>query len=246
VAVTLDSAAQTAGWSASVYFDANKDAVIDASDVLINTSTAGVNLSSAIAAGLVPLAPAPGNILGLPLLVKLFAPSNATIGATATATLTVTDLNSSPTVSAPACPPATGNYSATVTNGQLSVQKSQLVSAGTGISPSITCDGTVTTSFGPNSVSVKPGDCLVYQVVATNTGNAPVKDVVLSDAIPAHTVYNATQPATQCTATGATGGTPTFTTASGATLVSCGNASTGVTLAPLGTMTLYYAVQVQQ
>ena len=243
VSVTLDSASQTAGWAASVFFDANKNAVIDPTDVLINTSVAGsvANLTSAIATGLIPLAPAPGNTLGLPLLVKLFAPMNATIGATATATLTVTDLNNSPTTAAPLCPPTSARYSVTVTNGQLSVQKSQALSApATYLSPN-TCNGAAAVTFAADSLSTRPGDCIIYKVMATNTGNAPVTNVVLSDSIPAYTLYNATQPAAQCA--DSSGATPTFTpVGTPVTSVSC----SGVTVPPLGTLTLYYAVQVQQ
>jgi uncharacterized repeat protein (TIGR01451 family) len=245
VSVALDSAAQAAGWTAAVYFDANKNGLIDSSDVLIDTSVANTapNLTTAIAAGLVPLNPAPGNTLGLPLLVKTFAPSSATIGSTATATMTVTDLN---TVAAQTCPPATATISTKVTNGQLTVMKTQVLSAGTGTSPAITCNGNVTTGFDVVALSAKPGDCIVYKVVATNTGNAPVTSVTLNDAVPAFTVYNTTtttpQPASQCSATGATG-TPAFASAgTPVATVSCGS----VTLDPLGTMTMYYAVQVQQ
>ena len=243
LSVTLDSASQTAGWAASVYFDANKNAVIDPTDVLIDTSVAvsAANLTSGIAGSLVPLAPAPGNTLGLPLLVKLFAPSNATIGATATATLTVTDLNSAPTTAAPLCPPTSARYAVTVTNGQLSGQKSQALSPFPTYTPPNTCNGTAAVTFAAESLSTRPGDCIIYKVVATNTGNAPVNNVVLSDAIPAYTLYNATQPATQCA--DSSGGAPTFApVGSPVTSISC----SGVTVPPLGTLTLYYAVQVQQ
>jgi len=194
----------------------------------------------------VPLLPAPGNTKGLPMLVKLFAPSNATVGSTATATLTVTDLDTAtPTQT---CPAQTGKYSDTVTNGQLSVLKTQAQVSGSGTSPAITCNGASMVSFAAANLSVKPGDCIVYQVVATNTGNSPVTSVVLSDAMPAYTVYNATQPVVQCAATGNTGAPLFSQTGSGAatTAVACSNTTTGVTLAPLGTLTLYYAVQVQQ
>ena len=246
VSVALDSASQAAGWTASVYYDANKNGAIDPADVLIDTSvgSAVANLTTAIAGSLVPLNPAPGNTLGLPLLLKTFAPLNATIGSTATATMTVTDLN---TVTAQTCPPTTATISTKVTNGQLTVTKAQVLSAGTGTAPAITCSGNVTTGFDVAALSAKPGDCIVYKVVATNTGNANVTGVMLNDAVPAFTVYNATQVPAQCVASGASGGTPTFATAgTPVATVSCGNSTTGVTLPPLSTMTMYYAVQVQQ
>ena len=147
------------------------------------------------------------------------------------------------------CPAQVGKYTDTVTNGQLSVLKTQAVVAGTGTSPAITCNGAATIpSFAVANLSVKPGDCIVYQVQASNTGNSPVTNVVLSDAMPSYTNYNATQPSLQCVATGNTGAPSLTQIGSGTatTSVSCSNTTTGVTLAPLGTMTLYYAVQVQQ
>ncbi len=242
VSVSIDNP----DWQVSVYFDQNKDGVIQGSDPVINTlvSATTANLTTAIAGSLVPLNPAPGNTLGLPLLVKVFSPDGALIGSTATATLTVTDLG---TVAGQTCPPTTAKISTTVTNGQLSVMKTQVKSAGTGTAPSLTCDGTVTTGFDVASVTAKPGDCIIYKVVASNKGNAPVNKVTLNDTVPAYTVYNATQPATQCSVTGASGGTPGFlVTGTPLTYVSCGNETNGVTLAPLGTITMFYAVQVQQ
>ena len=251
VALSLDSASQAAGWTATVYYDVTGNGVIDANAKLIASTavvgtTANLTGTVPVTNTLVPLLPAPGNTKGLPMLVKLFAPTNATIGSTATATLTVTDLDTAtPTQT---CPAQTGKYSDTVTNGQLSVLKTQAQVSGSGTSPAITCNGASMVSFAAANLSVKPGDCIVYQVVATNTGNSPVTSVVLSDAMPAYTVYNATQPVVQCAATGNTGAPLFSQTGSGAatTAVACSNTTTGVTLAPLGTLTLYYAVQVQQ
>jgi hypothetical protein len=85
--------------------------------------------------------------------------------------------------------------------------------------------------------------------VATNSGSAPITNVVLGDAVPVFTFYNATQPAQQCAATGGTGTPALATVGSGAataTLSCSAPGATGLTLAPLGTLTLTFAVQVQQ
>jgi uncharacterized repeat protein (TIGR01451 family) len=154
-----------------------------------------------------------------------------------------------PSAAAPQiCPAQTARIATKVTNGTLSVVKSQFVKAGTGTAPSKLCSGLAPTDlslFVQTAQPVVPGDCVIYQVVATNTGSAAVTNVVLSDAVPAYTVYNATQPTSQCVGTTATGvvGTPVVTTAGPA--VSCGSA-TGITLNSQGSMTMYYAVQVQQ
>jgi uncharacterized repeat protein (TIGR01451 family) len=251
VSVAVDAAARAAGWAATVYYDSNKTGVIASNDPVIDTSVASTvaNLTAAIAGSLVPLAAAPGNTQGLPLLVNIFAPASATVGSTATATLVVTDLNANPTAAAPACPATTGRYAVTVTNGQLTVQKSHLKVVGVGTAPAIACDGTVVTGFGVLSQSGRPGDCIVYRIVATNNGSAPVTNVVLNDAVPPFTLYNATQPAQQCAATGNIGTAAMATVGSGAatTTLSCAAAgANGLTLNPLGTLTLIFAVQVQQ
>lgn len=249
VALSLDSASQAAGWTATVYYDVTGKGVIDSFAVPIVATaapgtTANLTASVPVTNSFVPLLPAPGNTKGLPMLVKMFAPSGATVGSTATATLTLTDLD---TVTAQTCPAQTGKYSDTVTNGQLTVQKTQAWVAGTGTAPSMTCNGAATVTFATANLSAKPGDCIVYQVVATNSGTAPVTNVVLSDATPAYTNYNATQPTAQCAATGNSGTTPAVATTGSPVTVSCsGSGATGVILAPLGTMSLFYAVQVQQ
>jgi uncharacterized repeat protein (TIGR01451 family) len=255
VALSFDPAAKAVGWTALVFYDANKDGQYTTNEPIIGVtdtvSTAVSNFDKSIttpsdlSAVNVPL----GVGSSLQLLVKTFAPGGAVDGSTATATLTITDVNPNPAL---ACPAQTSKIATKITNGTLSVVKAQLVTASTSTSSPKVCDGTLPTTpvFVQVALPVKPGDCIVYQVVATNTGAAPVTNVVLSDAMPAYTAYNATQPASQCVGSAATGvvGTPALTlvgSGTAATSVSCG-ATTGLTLNPQGSLTMYYAVQVQQ
>jgi uncharacterized repeat protein (TIGR01451 family) len=241
VALSLDSAAQAAGWTALVYYDVNGDGVIDVLDKAIGATAVPnttANLTHDIPVtsnALVPLKPAPANTAGIPLLVKTFAPSGAVIGSTATATLTVTDLNT--VTPAENCPAQTAKYSTTVSNGQLRVLKSQV--------KDVACTATAIdpTTFGVAALLVNPGECIVYKVVATNEGNAAVSNVVLNDAVPAYTSYAATQLTTQCSATGVTGtpAAPSLVTSGTPIALTCGT----VTLNPAGTITLFYKVKVQ-
>jgi uncharacterized repeat protein (TIGR01451 family) len=254
VALSFDPAAKAVGWTALVFYDANNDGKYTTGEPIIGVtdtvSAAVSNFDKSIAtlgAVNVPL----GVGSSLQLLVKTFAPGGAVDGSTATATLTITDVNSN---SALACPAQTSKIATKITNGTLSVVKAQLVTASASTSSPKVCDGTLPTTpvFVQAALPVKPGDCIVYQVVATNTGAAPVTNVVLSDAMPAYTTYNATQPAPQCvvSATGTVGAVAAANTGNGTatTAVACsgGTTSPGLTLNPQGTVTMYYAVQVQQ
>jgi hypothetical protein len=68
-----------------------------------------------------------------------------------------------------------------------------------------------------------------------------VQSVILNDAVPSYTDYGPHQPATQCAATGNVGA-PVF--ALSGISVSC-SVSTGLTLNPQGTVTMFYQVKVQ-
>jgi uncharacterized repeat protein (TIGR01451 family) len=218
VIVTLPSADVTAGWTTALYVDVNGDGQIDSGDTLVTTGTV-------TPAGVDPL----GAGKSYKLLVKVFAPGGATAGATDTATVTVTF----PDVAACGTPSATDL--STVITGQMRLVKTQA------LDPS--CAGTVVPSSSAPLIA-KPGECLVYRVVATNEGAAPVTNMSINDAVPAFTsLTGATQPTDRCVSTGVT---TAFTTAanytSTATTVACGSATN--TVAPGGSATLTFAVKV--
>jgi uncharacterized repeat protein (TIGR01451 family) len=220
VSATLPSADVTAGWTTALYVDVNGDGQIDSGDTLVTSGTV-------TPAGVDPL----GAGKTQKLLVKVFAPGGATAGATDTATVTVTF----PDVAACGTPSATDV--STVITGQMRLVKTQA------LDPS--CTGTVVPSSSAPLVA-KPGECLVYRVVATNEGAAPVTNMSINDAVPAYTsLTGATQPTNRCVSTGVT---PTFTTAanytSTATTVACG--STTNTVTPGGTATLTFAVKINE
>ncbi|MEJ1938989.1 hypothetical protein WDZ92_52995, partial [Nostoc sp. NIES-2111] len=111
------------------------------------------------------------------------------------------------------------------------------------------CDAPGITSalsaLSANLLSVKPSECVVYRVVATNEGTSVVSNLNLSNVVPAYTTLSATQPTTTCTSTGIA---PAFANPTGwttaTTQVSCGNGSTSTTVQPGGTATLTFQVKL--
>lgn len=209
---TVPAADATLGWTTSIYLDVNGDGQIDAGDTLVTGPLPG------------PLA-----VGGTQkLLVRVFAPGGASAGASDLTTVTATF-----TDPAANCGTPTATDLSTVITGQIRVLKTQAAD--------LACDGTADGAFAATPLSLKPGECIVYQVTATNEGTSPVTNIAINDAVPAFTsLTGATQPAAQCVATGITGTAPVY--AQTATAVSCG--STGNTVAPSGSATLTFAVRI--
>jgi len=164
------------------------------------------------------------------LLVRVFAPGGASAGATDTTTVTATFTG------AASCGAPSATDISTVITGQIRVLKTQAAD--------LTCDGTADGAFEATPLSLKPGQCIVYKVVATNEGTASVTNIAINDAVPAYTSLSATQPAaaSRCTSTGVTGTALVY--AQTATAVSCGSAAN--TVAPSGTATLTFAVKINE
>ncbi len=221
VTAALPAADVTAGWTTALYVDVNGDGQIDGGDTLV---TAGSVTPAVTPTNLDPL----GAGKTQKLLVKVFAPGGATAGATDTATVTVTF----PDVAA--CGSLSATDITTVITGQMRLVKTQALD--------VNCDGTEVPSSSAPLVA-KPSECIVYRVVASNEGVAPVTNMSINDAVPAYTTFaGVTQPpvATRCTSTGVTGTALAYS--STATTVACGSASN--TVAPGGTATLMFSVQV--
>jgi len=228
--VTLPAADVTAGWTATLYIDTNNNGVLDAGDTLV---ASGVPLSNAL------------TVAGGPVkyLVKIFAPGGAVAGVQDIATVTA----SFTAANGGTCPTTTVTDTSTVVSGQIRVVKSQALVSGIGTAPTISCASVTPPAAGAYSANLitgaKPGDCLYYQVVATNEGTAPVTAVTVSDAAPTYTAIVPGAPGQSCTfsSTPAVTGTPTANVTTG--VASCG---TGTTVPPGGTITLIFAAQINQ
>ncbi|NMM08153.1 hypothetical protein [Polaromonas sp.] len=180
-AITASTANNQPGWTSVLYYDANNNGVLDATDPQITSS-----LNAVLAAGL-----APGAFVTL--FDKVTAPSGAVPGAVNATTITVSTSNGSYVSSVPAVAVATD--STTVVAGNLSLTKNQSLDA--------TCAGPVPAMVYSGAVlSAKPGQCVLYQITATNLGSANASAVVVSDSTPAFTTLSSAPTTTVGTVTG--------------------------------------------
>ena len=122
-----------------------------------------------------------------------------------------------------------------VITGQIRVNKVQ--------APDLTCDGIADSTLSAGALSLKPGNCIIYQVTAINQGASPVSNMIISDTVPSNTTMTgATQPTNQCISTGITGSAVAY--AVNGLNLSCGSIAN--TVAPNGSATLTFAVKVNQ
>ena len=171
--ITLSLAESQVGFTSIVYLDVNNNNVIDATDVIINTTANlgafAINQSKQ-------------------LLVKVTASSGVGIGVVNTTTLTATTAGLINGVAAPSVVFATD--ATTVISGNLVLTKAQALD--------VNCNGSLLdagdTAFSAATITVGavPGACVRYQITATNNGNANVTGLVISDNTPAATTYSST------------------------------------------------------
>jgi uncharacterized repeat protein (TIGR01451 family) len=224
VTATLPADKVTAGWTTAIY-NGSKQLI---SDGKLTTPATAVN-TGGLAAG-----------ASVNFIVRVYAPGGANVGDTSDVTVTVTDVDSTgaTTQIAPnGCGTQSNVDTSTVVAGSVVVKKTQNKTTGTCVGqttyPVLTSDA---------AQSAAPGDCLYYQVVVTNNGSAPVTNVSVTDNAPAYTTLS-TAPAPTCASTGLTGTAAALSNPT-STSVSCG--STANELAPGGTLTLQFAVELNK
>jgi len=134
----------------------------------------GNDLFTVLPAGLAPFT-------SYTVLVKVQAPGSAQPGQQDITTVAVNPFGAINGVAAPASVQITDTT--TVTAGQIRLVKTQALDLG--------CDGVEpAANYGQGAISAQPGQCVVYRIVATNEGNAPVTSVVITDATPAFTTID--------------------------------------------------------
>lgn len=197
--VTLAATDNQAGWTSALYYDANSNGVLDATDPQIS--------STLHAAGVLPAGLAPG--ASITVFNKVIAPSGATPGAVDATTITVTTSNGSYVTTVPAV--VTAVDSTTVIAGNLTLTKAQsLDTACAGAN-----GGTV---YAAATLSASPNQCVLYQITVTNVGSANATTVVVSDATPSYTTLSSAAATTVGTVTGPAAGTTGTVTATIGTL----------------------------
>jgi trimeric autotransporter adhesin len=178
--VALATANNQPGWTSVLFYDANSNGVLDATDPQITTTL------NAVLAGLAPGA-------SITVFDKVTAPSGAVAGAVDATTITVTTSNGTYISTVPAL--ASVIDSTTVVAGNLSLTKSQALD--------VLCAGPLPgTVYSAAILTAKPGQCVLYQITATNLGSANATSVVVSDSTPAFTTVSAIAATTLGTVTG--------------------------------------------
>ncbi|MDQ6953753.1 MAG: hypothetical protein Q9M15_09515 [Mariprofundaceae bacterium] len=173
VVLTLANSLQPT-WTSVIYWDKNNDGVLDPADPVVSdlfslsAGTAGASTAAGLDVG-----------ESATLFVKVFAPLGAAINAIDTATITAKTTGLISTIAAPSAVFNTDNT--TVIAGQVRLVKTQALDA--------TCNGAADTAFSTTDITGKPGQCVMYKIVATNAGSADVTGLKVSDATPAFTTY---------------------------------------------------------
>ena len=197
----------------SVYVDKDNDGIAD-NDELVTTATTLDSLLAGTSGG---AGLQPGE--SVTILVKVEAPSGATAGQADTSTVTIT-----PTAGSAVAIKDTS----TVNTGKVDLLKEQV--------EDLDCNGTVDAgkSYTTNSISAKPGQCVLYRISATNLSGAGITGLLINDATP-----NATTISTVASNDGTTG------TASGPAVGAAGNVSNNVgALATTATAKLTFGVKI--
>ncbi|MDD2774570.1 MAG: hypothetical protein PHU06_01295 [Gallionella sp.] len=226
----------TVSWGTVLYADTNGNGVLDAADLAL----AAVTL-------------APG--ASITVFAKVLSPASAAAGDVNTVLLTATQPNVA-LINAVAAPAATTAQDVTtVIAGQIGLVKMQQVDT--------TCAATAAAmpaAWTNAPLTAKPGECVLYQITATNLGTAAANTLVISDATPAGTTYSCTAAGAAAAATdasvvamtvpGVVAATATATAVAATTAVPCaaagGSVSSGTitTLAPGTSAVMTFGVRV--
>ena len=179
------------GWTTVINVDTTGDGVPDSilnapatgtttiiKGVDENGNVVDIEVTDADGDGIPELNLEPGE--NLPMTTTVTAPSTAALGSVDSATITVTDAD--PTSSTVGDTLTSSEDQTTVMLGQVRLDKTAAIDEG--------CDGALETPFVEiQTTQVKPGDCVVWNLTATNDGTATVKNVKVSDAAPVFTDY---------------------------------------------------------
>ena len=222
------------GISAAVFYDANDDGVLDASDPLITDLSQIVGTDTV--AGLSPGEQAR-------VFVRAQVPSTVSYGIQETGDLTVSD--SLTTANGAATDEDTGNNEVldtiTIISGDMVITKEQAVDAD--------CDGTPEGSYSLNALSADPGNCIAYRLIADNTGTSNANDVVINDTVPGFTTLEHC-PADACapalTIDGAAGTVDIAPADGGTGSVASSAQNAGFSLSPGSRAVLTFSVQIDE
>jgi trimeric autotransporter adhesin len=208
-----------AGFTSAVYLDVNNNGIVDLGDTLLNADPA-----AAISGAVTVAANSTAQIL-----VRVFAPGSAT-GATPA---DVTTITGTVAVGGVTVATITATDTTSVTDGLLLEKSQQTV--GCAATPAV---GGYSSAPILASAATAPGQCIAYQIKATNTTAGVITNLNISDIVPANTSLQTTCGAPSLA--GATIANPSYV--SGFT----GTVSSGIvaTLASTASTTLTFCVRI--
>ncbi|KKL16703.1 hypothetical protein LCGC14_2492910, partial [marine sediment metagenome] len=150
-------------FSGAVFWDENKNGVIDPSEIVIDNFN---DLTNGVSAGVNGLAP--GDTISV--IYRVQSPSTSTSGVTENGTITIGNALNTGAATDSDLTNNSVEDRITIVSGDMTLVKYQYVDP--------ECDGFVGT-FTKTRQDVEPGQCIRYQVIAENTGAAPATDVTI-------------------------------------------------------------------
>ena len=195
------------GWTSVVYYDANNNGELDPSDPVVEslaqiTASGKYTDGTAAVAGTLPS----GGVCACSSrssLRRARPPAKPT---------TTRCRPSSRTAPAPAPAPAQPAAQSVVDTSNVMTAQIRLLKE-QGLDAK--CDGVVDLAFSATQIQVKPGECVIYRVQASNQGVDAVTNVIMNDSVPAFSTYVDIKDSSICTpgqaTTPANGGTGSVT-----------------------------------
>lgn len=175
-------------------------------------------------------------------VVRVFAPATASQGLSVTVNITVSDVDAQNLLQT--SPNGCGQQQSSITlntiSSLLGVTKTHYVDA--------TCSTFNAGSLVGTTLNAKPGDCIYYRVRVVNNGSSNVTNVAITDRAPTGTTLRTgAGQAPRCTGTGLNVlNSGNLQGGISGQEVTCSSGPNGNTLAPSGTITFDFEVQVNQ
>lgn len=148
-------------WNSVVYWDQNGNSTIDSGEPVVSSISEIGGLVSGESKQ---------------IIVKVFSPAGLNDGDSNTTTITIANVNGE-----------LNNNNNVVTDSSVVISGDIVLTKFQSIDSD--CNGVEDSSFIQGAQSAKPGECIVYKVVATNTGTASVSSLEVNDATPPYTTY---------------------------------------------------------
>lgn len=215
--------------TASLFYDANNDGVLDAGDPVITDIS---DIPGGLAAG-----------AQARVFVRVQAPSTISLGVNESGDLSIGTAMT--TANGATTDQDTSNNrvddTITIVSGDMAVLKEHAVDAD--------CDGVPEGAYSQSNVNADPGACIAYRLTADNTGTNQASNVIISDTVPGYTTLetclaSACAPSLTINGAGAAVGVAPADEGTGSVATSAPGA--GFVLNPGAQAVLTFSVQIDQ